>query len=64
MLPAEIHTIRQSRGWSLEEMARRLGVSYQTLWRWEAGKYCPADSKHVRTLKRWAREDERKKVKG
>jgi transcriptional regulator with XRE-family HTH domain len=40
-LPARIRRLRQRRGWSLESLARRLGVSRQTIWYWESGRNKP-----------------------
>jgi transcriptional regulator with XRE-family HTH domain len=34
--------IRKKKGWSQERLARELGVSFQTIHRWEAGKFSPS----------------------
>jgi DNA-binding XRE family transcriptional regulator len=34
--------IRKKKGWSQERLARELGVSFQTIHRWEAGKFNPS----------------------
>jgi transcriptional regulator with XRE-family HTH domain len=38
----KLKTYRTSRGWSQEHLARNLGVSLQTVHRWEAGKSAPS----------------------
>jgi transcriptional regulator with XRE-family HTH domain len=37
-----IEALRKKRGWSQEELARRLGVSYVTYNRWKTGKVDPS----------------------
>ncbi len=37
----EIKRVRAQRKWSLERMAREVGVSYTTIWRWESGRSRP-----------------------
>ena len=39
---AELKKIRQSHGWSQEDLARELGVSFATVNRWENGKTKPS----------------------
>jgi transcriptional regulator with XRE-family HTH domain len=39
--PDRIAALRQSRGWSMEDVAERLGVSRQSVWYWESGKRHP-----------------------
>jgi transcriptional regulator with XRE-family HTH domain len=39
--PERIAALRQSRGWTMEELAERLGVSRQSVWYWESGKRHP-----------------------
>jgi len=38
----ELKKIRQSHGWSQEDLARELGVSFATVNRWENGKTKPS----------------------
>lgn len=38
MTAAEIRAAREALGWSQERLARALGVSLSTVWRWERGK--------------------------
>ena len=38
---AQLKTIRQRLGWSEEECAHQLGVTYSTLNRWERGEALP-----------------------
>ena len=38
----ELKTLRQQRGWSQEDLARALGVSFATVNRWENGKTKPS----------------------
>lgn len=40
-LPRRLAALRQSRGWTMEELAERLGVSRQSVWYWETGKRQP-----------------------
>ena len=40
-LPEKIRTIRKMRGYSQEELARQLGVSFPTVNAWERGKSTP-----------------------
>ena len=39
---AELKKLRQMRGWSQEDLARELGVSFATVNRWENGKTKPS----------------------
>ena len=34
--------IRNKKGWSQERLARELGVSFQTIHRWETSKFNPS----------------------
>ena len=38
----ELKKLRQQRGWSQEDLARNLGVSFATVNRWENGKTKPS----------------------
>ena len=38
----ELKKLRQQQGWSQEELARNLGVSFATVNRWENGKTKPS----------------------
>ena len=38
----ELKTLRQQQGWSQEDLARNLGVSFATVNRWENGKTKPS----------------------
>ena len=38
----ELKKLRQQRGWSQEDLARALGVSFATVNRWENGKTKPS----------------------
>ena len=42
MLPAEISLLRSNLGYTQEEFARALGVSFATVNRWERGHYQPS----------------------
>ena len=39
--PDRIAALRRGRGWSMEDLAERLGVSRQSVWYWESGKRHP-----------------------
>jgi transcriptional regulator with XRE-family HTH domain len=39
--PERVTALRQERGWSVEQLARRLGISRQSVWYWECGKRTP-----------------------
>jgi transcriptional regulator with XRE-family HTH domain len=39
--PERMATLREERGWSVEQLARRLGVSRQSVWYWECGRRHP-----------------------
>ena len=41
-IAAELKKLRQTRGWSQEDLARELGVSFATVNRWENGKTKPS----------------------
>ncbi len=41
-LPEHLKNLRKKRGWSQEELARNLGVSLNTVQRWEMGKNKPS----------------------
>ncbi len=38
----KLRAIRKRKGWSQERLARELGVSFQTIHRWETGKFEPS----------------------
>ncbi len=38
----KLREIRKKKGWSQERLARELGVSFQTVHRWETGKFEPS----------------------
>ena len=38
----ELKKLRQQKGWSQEDLARELGVSFATVNRWENGKTKPS----------------------
>ncbi len=38
----DLKDLRKRRGWSQEELARRLGVSFATVSRWENGHQAPS----------------------
>ena len=38
----KLREIRRKKGWSQERLARELGVSFQTIHRWETGKFEPS----------------------
>ena len=38
----KLRAIRRKKGWSQERLARELGVSFQTIHRWETGKFEPS----------------------
>ena len=38
----ELKNLRQQQGWSQEDLARNLGVSFATVNRWENGKTKPS----------------------
>jgi transcriptional regulator with XRE-family HTH domain len=40
-LPARLSALRQARGLTGEQLARRIGVSRQALWYWETGRRTP-----------------------
>jgi len=37
-----VKELRKKKGWSQERVARELGVSFQTIHRWESGKFNPS----------------------
>ena len=41
-IAVELKRIRQLHGWSQEDLARKLGVSFATVNRWENGKTKPS----------------------
>ena len=41
-IAAALKKLRQTRGWSQEDLARELGVSFATVNRWENGKTKPS----------------------
>ena len=38
----ELKKLRQQQGWSQEDLARKIGVSFATVNRWENGKTKPS----------------------
>lgn len=42
LMANEIRAYREGRGWTLEKLAEMLGVTLQTVWRWEHGKSEPS----------------------
>jgi|AntAceMinimDraft_15_1070371.scaffolds.fasta_scaffold72890_1 DNA-binding XRE family transcriptional regulator len=38
----KLKAIRKEKGWSQERLAREIGVSFQTIHRWETGKFQPS----------------------
>jgi len=52
-LPERLTALRQSRGWSVERMANRLGVSRQSVWYWESGQRQPKPSMLARIAKQF-----------
>ncbi len=38
----KLRDIRKKKDWSQERLARELGVSFQTVHRWETGKFEPS----------------------
>ena len=38
----KLKAIRKKKGWSQERLAKELGVSFQTVHRWETGKFEPS----------------------
>lgn len=42
MMPEEIKALRDRLGWTQEQMARELGVSWTTVNRWENGRVKPS----------------------
>lgn len=48
-IAAIIKELRQERGWTMAELAQRLGVSEATVSRWEAGKNMPK-AEHLRAI--------------
>ena len=53
MNPDEIKAKRETLGLTLEEMAHRLDVTLNTVWRWEQGRHAPTKrlQKAIRRLK-------------
>lgn len=41
-IAGELKKLRQQQGWSQEDLARNLGVSFATVNRWENGKTKPS----------------------
>ncbi|MGH9687434.1 MAG: helix-turn-helix domain-containing protein [Candidatus Acidiferrales bacterium] len=50
MTPARVRRIRKALGFTQEEFARTIWVTYTTLNRWEAGRACPTGM-HLRILR-------------
>ncbi len=38
----DIRALREDLGWTQEQMAQRLGVSFTTVNRWERGQFAPS----------------------
>ena len=51
-IAAELKRIRKLHGWSQEDLARELGVSFATVNRWENGHHQPtiSDKRKIRAL--------------
>jgi len=49
----EIRALRERLGWSQEQMAQRLGVSFTTVNRWERGRFraSPLAERELRRLR-------------
>lgn len=41
LLNEKIYQLRKNKGFSQEDLAKRVGVSRQTIHKWEAGRICP-----------------------
>ena len=53
MTPEDIKRLRLAKGWTQEELAHRMGVTFSTINRWESGKHKPyklLEEKLVRLL--------------
>ena len=50
MTPNQIKRLRKEMGLNREAMARRIGVTVQTIFRWETGRSSP-EAKSIRRLK-------------
>lgn len=59
MTPTDITALRQARGWTRGDLARFLGISESTVWRWERELTQPLEQ-YRRRMKRLARESARK----
>lgn len=55
MTGSDILALRRIRGWTQVELARRLGVSRLSIWRWETQGVLPL-VQHQQRMRRWARE--------
>jgi transcriptional regulator with XRE-family HTH domain len=42
IFPEQLKNLRKTKGWSQEDLARNLGVSLNTVQRWEMGKNKPS----------------------
>ena len=60
-IAAELKELRQSRGWSQENLARELGVSFATVNRWENGKAVPSKLAAIQLEKIFAGKAKEKK---
>lgn len=58
MDPSEIRSLRARLGWSLEEMARALGVTAGAVGHWERGLHAP-HALVTATLELWRRQLDR-----
>lgn len=59
----DVAALRARLGLTQAELARRLGVDTQTVWRWEAGMHQPKDRKARRVLARLAEKNAKEKEK-
>ena len=52
-----LRQLREERGWSQVELARRLGVSQDVVSKWETGQVAPSGAKRYRLLVLFATPD-------
>ncbi len=52
--PERLAALRRARGWSMERLASKLGVSRQSVWYWESGKRRPKRAMLARIAERLA----------
>ena len=60
-ITAELKNILQVHGWSQEDLARELGVSFATVNRWENGKAVPSKLAAIQLEKIFAGKAKEKK---